>query len=131
MLNWIVWNRTVYMNKNSFGFNNLQWLICHQTKPFYFYIHSYPHFWWGHFFFLISFSEDMDRKQQPEVNAITVIHCAFLWKLSPLLLNQRLMVDVQGILILVMHQTAITKLLGVPKTKMVYYLNSQYQVLFI
>ena len=27
MLNWIVWNRTVYMYKNGFGIDNLQWLI--------------------------------------------------------------------------------------------------------
>ena len=33
MLNWITWNRTVYMNKNGFDINNLQWLICHKTKP--------------------------------------------------------------------------------------------------
>ena len=33
MLNWIVWNRTVYMYKNEFGINNLQWLMCHKTKP--------------------------------------------------------------------------------------------------
>ena len=32
-LNWIVWNRTVYMYKNGFGINDLQWLICHETKP--------------------------------------------------------------------------------------------------
>ena len=32
-LNWNVWNRTVYMYKNGFGINNLQWLICHKTKP--------------------------------------------------------------------------------------------------
>ena len=33
MLNWIVWNKTVYMYKNGFGINNLQLLICHKTKP--------------------------------------------------------------------------------------------------
>ena len=33
MLNWIVWNRTVYMYKLDFGINNLQWLMCHKTKP--------------------------------------------------------------------------------------------------
>ena len=33
MLNWIVWNRTVYMYKNGFGINNLLWLMCHKTKP--------------------------------------------------------------------------------------------------
>ena len=33
MLNWIVWNRTVYKYKNGFGINNLQWLMCHKTKP--------------------------------------------------------------------------------------------------
>ena len=32
MLNWIVWNRIVYMYKNGLGINNLQWLMCHQTK---------------------------------------------------------------------------------------------------
>ena len=32
-LNWIAWNRTVYMYKNGLGINNLQWLICHKTKP--------------------------------------------------------------------------------------------------
>ena len=32
MLNWIVWNRTVYMYENRFGINNLQWLMCHKTK---------------------------------------------------------------------------------------------------
>ena len=32
MLNWIVWNRTVYLNKNVFGINNLQRLICHKTQ---------------------------------------------------------------------------------------------------
>ena len=32
MLNWTVWNRTV-CNKNGFGINNLQWLMCHKTKP--------------------------------------------------------------------------------------------------
>ena len=33
ILNWTVWNRTVYMYENGFGINNLQWLICHKTKP--------------------------------------------------------------------------------------------------
>ena len=33
MLNWIVWNKTVNMYKNGFGINNLQWLMCHKTKP--------------------------------------------------------------------------------------------------
>ena len=33
MLNWIVWNRTVYKYKNGFGINNLQWLMYHKTKP--------------------------------------------------------------------------------------------------
>ena len=33
LLNWIVWNRTVYMNKNEFCIDNLQWLMCHKTKP--------------------------------------------------------------------------------------------------
>ena len=33
MLNWIVWNRTVYMYKNVFSINNLQWLTYHKTKP--------------------------------------------------------------------------------------------------
>ena len=33
MLNWIVWNRTVYMYKNEFIINNLQWLMYHKTKP--------------------------------------------------------------------------------------------------
>ena len=32
-LHWIVWNRTVYMYKNGFGIDNLQWLMCHKTKP--------------------------------------------------------------------------------------------------
>ena len=31
--NWILWNRTVYMYKNRFGINNLQWMVCHKTKP--------------------------------------------------------------------------------------------------
>ena len=30
---WIVWNRTVYMIENRFGIDNLQWLMCHKTKP--------------------------------------------------------------------------------------------------
>ena len=33
MLTCIVWNRTVYMYKMDLELNNLQWLICHQTKP--------------------------------------------------------------------------------------------------
>ena len=33
ILNWIVWNRTVFIFKNGFGMANLQWLICHKTKP--------------------------------------------------------------------------------------------------
>ena len=32
MLNWIVWNRTIYMYKLDLALNNQQWLICHQTK---------------------------------------------------------------------------------------------------
>ena len=32
MLEWIVWNRTVYMNKINLVLDNLQWLICHKTK---------------------------------------------------------------------------------------------------
>ena len=31
MLNWFVWNKTVYMYKNGFGIEH--WLICHKTKP--------------------------------------------------------------------------------------------------
>ena len=33
MLNWIVWKWTVYIYKKGFGINNLQWLMCHKTKP--------------------------------------------------------------------------------------------------
>ena len=33
ILNWIVWNRTVYMYKNGFGINSLQWWMCYKTKP--------------------------------------------------------------------------------------------------
>ena len=33
MQNWIVWSRIVYMYKNGFNINNLQWLMCHNTKP--------------------------------------------------------------------------------------------------
>ena len=29
----VMLNRTVYMHKNGFGINNLQWLMCHKTKP--------------------------------------------------------------------------------------------------
>ena len=43
MLNWIVWNRTVYMYKNRLGINDLQWLMHHKTKL-------------NHFFFLFSSS---------------------------------------------------------------------------
>ena len=32
MLNWIVWNRTVFMNKMDLALNNLQRLMCHKTK---------------------------------------------------------------------------------------------------
>ena len=32
-LNWIVWNKTDYMYKNGFGINNPQWLMCHKAKP--------------------------------------------------------------------------------------------------
>ena len=32
MLKWIVRYRTVFMYKNGFAWNNLQWLICHKTK---------------------------------------------------------------------------------------------------
>ena len=28
----MVWNKTVYMYKNGFGLNNLEWLMCHKTK---------------------------------------------------------------------------------------------------
>ena len=31
-LNWIIWNRTIYMYKHGFSINNLQWL-CPKTKP--------------------------------------------------------------------------------------------------
>ena len=46
MLNWIVWNRTDYLHKNRFGYNNLQKLIHHKTKPnqtksIYIYIYIY------------------------------------------------------------------------------------------
>ena len=33
MLNWIVWNTAVYLYKMDLALNNLQWLICHKTKP--------------------------------------------------------------------------------------------------
>ena len=32
MLNWIVWNRTVYLYKMDLALNNLQRLICHKTQ---------------------------------------------------------------------------------------------------
>ena len=32
MLNWIVWNRTVYLYKIDLALNNLQRLICHKPK---------------------------------------------------------------------------------------------------
>ena len=32
ILDWIVWNWTVYMYKKGFGINNLKWLMCHKTK---------------------------------------------------------------------------------------------------
>ena len=31
--NWIVWNRYFICIKNRFGINNVQWLICCNTKP--------------------------------------------------------------------------------------------------
>ena len=33
ILNWIVWNRTVYMYKNGFGINSPWWLMWHKTNP--------------------------------------------------------------------------------------------------
>ena len=33
MLNWITWNRSVYMYKMDLALNNLQWFICHKTQP--------------------------------------------------------------------------------------------------
>ena len=33
MLNWIGWNKTVYMYKMDSALNNLSWLICYKTKP--------------------------------------------------------------------------------------------------
>ena len=33
MLNWIVWNRTVYLYKMDLALNNLRKLICHKTQP--------------------------------------------------------------------------------------------------
>ena len=30
MLNWIVWNRTIYVDQNGFI---IKWLICYKTKP--------------------------------------------------------------------------------------------------
>ena len=34
ILNWIVWNRTVNMYKKiDLALDNLQWLMCHKTKP--------------------------------------------------------------------------------------------------
>ena len=33
MLNWIVWNRTVYLYKIDLALNNIQRLICHKTQP--------------------------------------------------------------------------------------------------
>ena len=33
MLNWIVWNRTIYKYENGFSINNLQWLLSHQMQP--------------------------------------------------------------------------------------------------
>ena len=33
MLNWIVWNRTVFCIKMDLTLNTLQWLICRKTKP--------------------------------------------------------------------------------------------------
>ena len=32
MLNWIVWNRTVYIIKIDLGLDNLEWLTCYKTK---------------------------------------------------------------------------------------------------
>ena len=39
MLNWIVWNRTVYLYKNGLSLNNLQRLICHKTQTNKFFWH--------------------------------------------------------------------------------------------
>ena len=33
MLNWISWNKTVYMYKMDLALNNLHWIICYKTKP--------------------------------------------------------------------------------------------------
>ena len=33
VLNWFVWSCTVYMFKIDLALDNLQWLICHKTKP--------------------------------------------------------------------------------------------------
>ena len=33
MLNWIVWNRSVYMYKHRFGINDRQLLMYHKTSP--------------------------------------------------------------------------------------------------
>ena len=32
ILNWIVWNRTVYLYKMDLTFSNIQWLMCHKAK---------------------------------------------------------------------------------------------------
>ena len=33
ILNWLVWNKTVYMYKMDLALNNLLCLMCHKTKP--------------------------------------------------------------------------------------------------
>ena len=43
MLDWIVWNRTVYMYKTDLAVNNLQWLIYYQTNQTYKFTKSLSH----------------------------------------------------------------------------------------
>ena len=50
MITWIVWNRAVYMYKNGFGINNLQWLMCHKTKPDQTKLFSFFHQTWSRHF---------------------------------------------------------------------------------
>ena len=62
MLDWIVWNRTVYMYKNEFGINNQQFSMCHKTKPNRIKFFKKSKFTWFNLFF--KFNEFYDLTHQ-------------------------------------------------------------------
>ena len=64
MLNWIFWNRTVYLYKMDLALNNLQRLICHKTQTNKLYMHVCMHICKQRWMWKVQTTRQTERSQK-------------------------------------------------------------------